>query len=236
MKRWRWALTLVALAGPAGAQQSALQPGEYLDGSGGYLIINPAKAGSLPFEIQTIGPNRHGCQADGVIGKDLQAVLKPDGAAPCILAFAPKSDRIEVTVKTVCSAYCGARASLDGMYFKPAPGCDRAGVRKSHAEFKRLYDKKAYREARAALEPVLTRCSNTLDDNEDGWMRNDLAITFLRLGDRAACRRALEPLAKDAAKSDASIREELLPADARRLIPIMQATRTNLKLCQAPGK
>lgn len=233
MKRSRWVLVLVALAGPAGAQQSALQPGEYLDGSGGYLIIKPVKAGSVPFEIETVGPNRHGCQADGVIGKNLQAVLKPDGVAPCILVFAPKPDRIEVTLKTVCSAYCGARASLDGMYLRPEPGCDRAGVRKARADFKRLFDKKAYREARTALESVHARCAKTLDDNEDGWMRNDLAITFLRLGDPASCRRALEPLAKDAAKTDASIREDLLPADADRLIPILRATRTNLKLCQA---
>jgi hypothetical protein len=47
-----------------------------------------------------------------------------------------------------------------------------------------------------------------------------------------ALRPAPEPLAKDAARTEAAIREDMLPSEAERYIPIARATRTNLKLCQ----
>lgn len=128
--------------------------------------------------------------------------------------------------------YCGARASFDGLYYKPDKGCERAAVRKTRADFKRLYDKKAYGDARAALEPLLSRCKKTLDLDADGWIRNDLAVALYHLGDPAACRNVLEPLAKDAAKTDAAIREEQLPSDADSAVRLARATRTNLKLCE----
>jgi hypothetical protein len=212
------------------AQTTSLQPGEYLDGKEGFLLIKPAKTGGLPFEIQTVGPNRHVCEVQGVIGKDGRAVLKQDGET-CRVVFAPKADGVEVTPNERCSGNCGVRASFDGMYYKPEAGCERAGVRKTRAEFKRLYDKKAYADARSVLEPVLTKCRKTLDSNTEDWIRNDLAIAFFRLGDSASCRKLLEPLAKDAAKPDAVLREDMLPSDAERYMPIARATRTNLKLC-----
>lgn len=36
----------------------------------------------------------------------------------------------------------------------PEAGCDRAGVREARAEFKRLYDKKVFGDARTTLEPL----------------------------------------------------------------------------------
>jgi hypothetical protein len=226
-----FALALAASA--AYAQKAGLEPGEYLDGSGGYLLIKPAKDGVLPFEIRTISPARHSCEVDGRIAKNGQALLKPGADLPnCTVHFERKGDGIEVSLKSVCPGYCGARASFDGMYLKPAQGCDRAGLRKTRAEFKRFYDRKAYSEARAALEPMLKRCEKTLDEDEDGWIRNDLAITYLRLGDPAECRNVLQPLAANAAKTEAQLREDLIPNDPDRTLRIARATRTNLKLCQ----
>lgn len=231
MKRLVAALsTLLALNTVALAQQPA--PGEYLDGREGFLVIKPAKGAGLPFQIQTVGPNRHTCDVEGVIGKDGRAVLKEDGET-CRVVFAVKPEGIEVTPGEKCMAHCGARASFDGMYYKPAAGCDRASMRKTRAEFKRLYDKKAYAEARSALEPMLGKCQKTLDANTEDWIRNDLAITFHRLGDSASCLKILDPIAKEAAKSDATIREDRPPSDADVYMPIIRATRTNLKLCQA---
>jgi len=80
------------------AQQGGLQPGEYLDGSGGTLVIKPAKGAGLPFELQTVGANRHSCSAQGSIGKNGLAVLKEDGET-CTIAFASKSDGVDVQVK-----------------------------------------------------------------------------------------------------------------------------------------
>ena len=230
-------LSFIAIAGAAFAQ-TALQPGEYLDGRGGYLTIKPGTGGNLPFTIHTVGANMHTCDVEGRIGKNGQAVVKADGEdATCTVIFTQKPDGIDVSSANACGGFCGARAHLEGMFLKPAAGCDRAGVRKARADFKRSYDKKAYAEARTTLEPVLTRCSKTLDSDEEGWVRNDLAITLLRLGDPAACRKTLDPLTEDAAKTDAKIKEELPPSDAERVVRIARATRTNLKLCQGqPAK
>ena len=228
----------VAVSAVAFAQQSALQPGEYLDGRGGYLQIKPGKGGNLAFTIHTVGMNMHICDVDGQIGKNGQAVVKPDGDnVTCTVYFTSKADGIDVSLKKECPGFCGARASFDGMFLKPAAGCDRAGVRKARADFKRLYDKKAFADARTTLQPVLDRCIKTLDSGEEGWIRNDLAITLHRLGDPAACRKTLEPLAEEAAKTDAKIQEDYPPADADAVVKIARATRTNLKLCQGqPAK
>jgi len=239
MKIWSCVLvSLVVVPVLALAQQGALQPGEYLDGRGGYLLIKPPSGGNLPFTIHTVGMNMHTCDVEGRIGKNGQAILKPDGETyTCTVSFTAKPDGVEVSLKTPCGGYCGARAQFDGMFLKPAAGCDRAGVRKARADFKRHYDKKAFAEARTTLEPVLDRCIKTLGSNDEGWIRNDLAITLHRLGDSAACRKTLEPLAEDAAMTDAKIREDYPPADADAVLRVARATRTNLKLCQGqPAK
>lgn len=90
---------------------------------------------------------------------------------------------------------------------------------------------------RAQLEPAFNNCAKTLDWLETGWIRNDLAITQYRLGDSAGCLRTLEPLAKDAAKSDAQIRDEMVaPTDVENWLPVVKAARTNLKLCAGAQK
>jgi hypothetical protein len=222
---------MLLLACGAAHAQKRLEPGEYLDSSGGYLVLKPGKGGTA-FKLHSVGGNRHTCDVEGTIGANNVAVLKPDPQTTCMLRFVPQGNSIEVELKDRCPAYCGARASLDGTYFKPEPGCDRAGVKKSRAEFKKLYDQKDYAKARAVLEPVVKRCQKTVDDRDDGWMRNDLAITLLRLGDPAECRKTLEPLAALAAKSDAAIREDMSPNEADVMMSMVRATRTNLKLCQ----
>ncbi len=64
-------------------------------------------------------------------------------------------------------------------------------------------------------------------------IRNDLAVTLYHLHDRAACLSVLEPLAEDASKTDAAIRENYPPTDADDYLPLIKAARTNLKLCKA---
>jgi hypothetical protein len=225
-------LTLVFAGLVAAAQQAALAPGEYLDGNGGFLLIKPGSGGNLAFQIESFGMNRHSCSVNGTIGRNNQAVLKPEPNETCLVSFIPKADGIEVALKEPCRGYCGARATFDGMYLRPKAGCDRAGVRKARAEFKRLYDKKAYGDARTTLDPVLNRCSKTLENTEEAWIRNDLALTQLRLGDAAACRKTLEPIAELGTKSEKQIREDMPPADADSMVRVARATQTNLKLCK----
>lgn len=79
---------------------------------------------------------------------------------------------------------------------------------------------------------MLARCQKTLDWLGAHWLRNDLALAQLRLGDAAACRATLQPLAADAARSDDAIRDSYPPSDAESYLGVLKAARTNLKLCR----
>jgi hypothetical protein len=105
-------------------------------------------------------------------------------------------------------------------------------VAASRKTFKRQYDAKDFAAAQATLAPVLGDCSKTLDWITTGRVRNDLAITQFRLGDRAGCLKTLEPLAEDAAKTDQGVKDSYPPADAEDILPVARAARTNLKLCK----
>ena len=226
------ALTLACSC--AYAQKAALQPGEYRDGNGGSLSMKPGKDGALAFTLNTFGTNRHSCDAQGTIARSGTAVIK-DGGTTCTLLFAMKGDAVDVSLKDVCNAFCGAGATLDGTFYKLEPGCEPKAVQASRNEFKKLYDKKAYAEARTLLEPLVKRCQKTIEERDDGWLRNDLALAQLRLGDTKGCRATLEPFAAYAAKSDEKNREDQGPNLADILGPVIRATRTNLKLCQEAG-
>jgi len=131
-----------------------------------------------------------------------------------------------------CSVVCGARASFAGEYLKVKPGCDSSSVGESRDEFKRLYQRKAFAKAEKVLGKVLTNCEKTTDWLDRGQIRNDLAITQFHLGRGKECLATLEPLAGDAAMTDEEIRSEWPPTDADNYLPIIKATRTNLKLCR----
>lgn len=185
----------------------------------------------MAFEIEAFGANGHTCSLNGDI-RDNQAKLDGEEGV-CIVKFDATTDGVDVEGNDPCRFYCGMRAHFDGMYFRPAPGC--AGNDRTHARdaFKASYAKKDYATARAKLEPVLSQCASLLSWLETASIRNDLAVTQYHLHDRAGCLSTLDPLAADAAKSDAAIRESFPPTDADDYLPLVKAARTNLRLCRA---
>ena len=223
----------LSLAHVGAAWPGAITPGEYLtEGGWGNLTITANKAGGLAFEINAIGANGHTCGLSGEIHGDKATLEEGEEGKPCIVTFTPSAQSIEVSDNdNACRYYCGARAGFTGTYLKPRPMCRPKDVEKSRTEFKKLYDKKAYAQARARLEPVLKECAPLLHWSELGWLRNDLAITQYKLRDYAGCRKTLEPLVEDARRTDEELRENYPPTDAETVIPFARATRTNLGLC-----
>jgi hypothetical protein len=114
---------------------------------------------------------------------------------------------------------------------EPKPICKPAAIQKTRSEFKKLYDQKAYAPARAKLEAVVSSCSDTIDWWESGWIRNDLAITMYKLGDYSGCRDVLQPLVEDADETDENVQAKYGPMVADEALRLVNATRTNLKLC-----
>jgi hypothetical protein len=214
-------------AGIAGAQVATPPPGDYIyEGGAGSLRVKS----NGHFDITTVGANAHLCSLDGTI---VRGKSKIDDTG-CVVNFTLKGGAVEVSSNGSddCRQSCGARASFEGTYLKPSPACTDKAVAASRKTFKRQYDAKDFAAAQATLAPVLGECSRTLDWITTGRVRNDLAITQFRLGDRAGCLKTLEPLAEDAAKTDQGVKDSYPPADAEDILPVARAARTNLKLCK----
>jgi len=227
-------LLVAALPSLACAQSVAPEPGEYLSERGwGQLVIRRERDARLVFALEARGSNFHSCSLEGEI-RNGQATLEGEEKKPCVVSFAPKGPNVDVKSNGACRLYCGARAAFEETYYRPAPNCGRAQMRRTRDEFKRLYDRKAYAEARAKLEPLLGGCAKTTDWLDDGWIRNDLAITLYRLGDLDGCRRVLQPLAEQAALPDQEVLGGYPPSDGEAFLPIVRAARANLKICGAP--
>ena len=125
-----------------------------------------------------------------------------------------------------------ARAGFESFYFRPPSACTPGTMARTRNTFQRLYDARKFADAKSRLAPLLTNCERWLDPLTKGRIRNDLAVTLHKLQDLVGCRALLEPLADDAALSDEELLEQYPRVDAESLMPILRATRTNLKLCR----
>lgn len=227
-------LLLVAMPLNVFSQQKTPPPGEYITEKGlGHLTIKSSKTGIAGFAIMTADANGRVCDLDGEIINWRAELESSKQGKPCIVTFKQRGNDIDVDSGTYneCREYCGAGAGFEGLYLKPDKGCDAPAIKKTRAAFKRLYDKKAYAEARAVLKPIVDGCAKTLDWFEDGWIRNDLAITEYKLGNTSACQQILKPLADEAAMKDEDLADNYPPANADSHIHLIKATRVNLKLC-----
>ena len=233
MRAWGIQIFVGALVFAAASRGHAADPvraGSYENPNGELAVTGTARA--LRFKIDAFGANGHTCSLDGDI-HDNRAELVSEEDGPCVVTFRPDAKGIEVQGNAACRAFCGMRARFDGMYFHPLPGCAGDERVRARDAFKASYARKDYAAARGRLEPVLTNCTAVLPWLETASIRNDLAVTLYHLHDRDACLSTLQPLAADAARSDAAIRENYPPTDADDYLPLIRAARTNLKLCQA---
>jgi hypothetical protein len=231
------ACALAATLACARSEAQTLAPGEYVSPGGtGVLTLRREADKRLLFELETVGGNGHTCSLDGEIRNGRTVVSTSDAPDPaaCIVRFVASGNGIDVTTNDAdsCRSFCGARASFVARYLRAAPGCDSLSRGATNAEFKRLYDSRAYREAQQQAGR-LERCTATMDRVERGRLLNDLAITQYHLGLFEACVRTLQPLADDAAMPNDTLQASMPPADYDHYLPIVESTRTNLRLCKS---
>ncbi len=232
------AASLVLLACTTLIAHAQVTPGEYVyPGGFGVLKIVASNGGALQFDIEVVGGNFHTCNLSGVIrNNEARMEESADDKQPCIVTFKPQKDGLAVDSKfgRACSTYCGMRADFTGVYQRPPSGCAPSQVRHSRNRFKAAYDKKQYAEARGLLAPVVEKCLGTLNQYGEGWVRNDMAITYYRTGEHAACRDVLKPWLELAQTPDSEIKDGYPPSDAEEMLRLAQATRANMKVCGAP--
>ena len=238
----RLGLALVCvLAAPLAQAQArpaaqTLAPGEYVSAGGwGVLTLRSEADKRLLFELETVGANGHTCSLDGEIRNGRTIVSDTPEPAACVVRFVANGNAIDVSTNDLasCRSFCGARAGFTGRYLRPLPGCDSLSRGATGAEFKRLYDGGAYREAQQQASRLLERCAGPMTRVERGRLLNDLAITQYQLGLHDACMRTLRPLAEDAAMDNETLQNSMPPADYDSYLPIVESTRTNLRLCKA---
>jgi hypothetical protein len=225
----RWFVLAAIAFSPTAFAGDAVHAGTY-ENPNGNLVVS-GSADSVKFKIDAFGANGHTCSLDGDIHDNRANLDGEEGM--CVVTFDASAKGIDVHGTDPCRFYCGMRARFDGMYFKPPAGCSSDERSRAHDAFKSSYAKKDYVTGRAKLAPVLSQCAALMSWLETASIRNDLAVTQYHLHDRAACLSTLDPLAADAAKSDAAIRENFPPTDADDYLPLVKAARTNLKLCNA---
>ena len=221
----------LALAGliafTAGGAQAQVASGTYFmeDGGGTMKITKGA------FEISTGGAPGV-CNIKGALKGSTGRATEED---VCVLSFRAKKDGYEVVIRTEegCRSYCGAHASLDGMYYRPAPGCDDSGRKAARAKFRVAYDAKDYAKAETIIAGQLSSCAKTLQPIEAAGVRNDLAITLHHLGRKGECLKVLEPLADEVAQKDEEIEGRYTAAQWQTYKSYVKATRANLALCKA---
>lgn len=209
------------------AQFNTPNSGEYVisEGAWGTLHVQAGKK----FQIETFGGNAHSCTLSGVISNGKSKI--EDSACEVTFKNDGKNVKVATNESSDCRMFCGMRAGFEGLYRKPEPLCMSGAIENSKRVFKKHYLAKNYPAAFDTLNPIATECKQFFNWIESAWVLNDLALTQFKLGNRAACVNTLQPLAKDAAMSDAQIKESYPPTDADNYLPVVHATRTNLKLC-----
>ncbi|MEO8384655.1 MAG: hypothetical protein ABI583_05400 [Betaproteobacteria bacterium] len=228
------ATALFSTSVAAQPSSATLKPGEYIsEHSQGQLVLKPAKGGALSFLIESVGANGHTCSLEGELRGGRATLEGIEAKVPCVVTMTNTPAGIEVkgSESGSCQFYCGVRATFEATYFQPAPACREKAVTTTRNTFKRHYDAKKFAEARAVLEPLLKDCTRSLYWLDEGRIRNDLAVTLHKLGDLAGCRDVLKPLSEDARAADTTLQESYPPTDLESVMPIVRATRTNLKLC-----
>ena len=227
------------LAGPLAHTRptaQALAPGEYVsEGGWGVLTLRTETDKRLLFELETVGANGHSCSLDGEIRNGRTTVSDTPEPAACVVRFVTAGTGIDVSTNDAasCRTFCGTRAGFTGRYLRPAPGCDSLSRGATGAEFKRLYENGAYRDAQQQASRLLERCAGTMTWTERARRLNDLAITQYHLGLLEACVRTLQPLADDAAASNQALMDRLPPTDYENYLPIVESTRNNLRWCKS---
>ncbi|WP_225980154.1 hypothetical protein [Paracidovorax avenae] len=174
------------------------------------------------------------CTLDGTIDGDQGIARQDGGRSSCVVGFGHSAQGIDVKAATLaeCRDFCGFNGSFAGRYVRVKEGCGRDEVDRTRATFQRLYDRRNFKAALAILSPVLENCSVTLDWEDEGAIRNDLAITQYRNGLHAQCLATLARYAGDAAKDDDAAADGWAPALAERYLDIVRAARTNIGLCR----
>lgn len=211
------------------ARAEAIPPGVYVaEGDRGSLTIEA----SGRFQLETLGTNGHTCEVEAIIRDGAEAVT----AEECRIRFERSLDRVSVHPDSAsdeaCRRHCGLRAWFQGEFFREVPSCRAEPVKRERARFTALYRARHYRQAAEVLSALLNRCGRFMHWLPDeAQVRNDLAITYHRMSDDAACIGVLSPLRRAFIEDENITGRSFAPSDEAVGQEIVRITRFNWKAC-----
>lgn len=220
-------LTIFAFISLEATAADSINPGTYTtEGGWGNLNVSRASPNSpLSFSIFTTGANAHMCQVEGEI-RNNQGIASKEN---CVIQFEVKRDRVTIKGGSGCLDECGSNTIIDGDYFPQDSLCgDENNIRE---EFKRQYQSGKYHQAQKLLTELLGKCEGFMDWRSQTEIRNDLAITYLHLGDKPACLKTLEPLKEWFIDDLSNTGRWFRPADEDWGNAMVKSTRFNWKKC-----
>ena len=222
----------LALSSLVAVADAGLAPGDYVmvDGGWGTLQVKP---GGQAFSIETVGANLHVCNVDGTIKG---GVGRPqDADADCRIGFKAQDRDIEVTGEgDGCRNYCGARAYFDGKYRLPPASCVAKNLQKRRNGFLADYKARRYETAYLQVDSLYRECKEFYNWVDIDVLRNDVALTQLRLGHPAGCLKTLQETRAWESPNEKHLEEEsgLPPSDFDMYLSVAKATWTNRWLCE----
>ncbi|HEX2940609.1 MAG TPA: hypothetical protein VHO91_06150 [Rhodopila sp.] len=237
----RFWFTLALLLSAVPGFGADLPSGEYVNNAdqSATLDITRTAAGKTHFEMVVVGFNTNICSMSGSIAGLLGLPMEgSNGPADqsCKLHFTRAGQGLSIDYEgDGCMAYCGLGVSLPTDWAAVPEACYHAPYQATRQAFLKAYKAGHYAEAKALLAPLLHTCQPTLDTLDADALANDLAITLHHLGDDAGCRAMLQPMAKDAARTEAAVASDYPSARWDAYRPILHNARTNLGLCESGG-
>jgi len=154
----------------------------------------------------------------------------------CWIDFKVDKGRIGVSSKTydACREFCGMRAWFEGDYLLPPAGCTGKEREARKKPFLTYYKSHDYANALDAVNGLYTQCKDFLNWIEIDAVRNDIAVTQLHLGQRAACQDILKDALGVRYPNKEALQENLPPTDFDSYLPVAKATWFNLRQCSGP--
>ena len=229
---------IAGLSFSLGTLAAEVVPGTYVrtENSGSLVIKNSSKGQS--FQIESTGSNCHVCSVSGTINGSVG--YAGDGTpakrdATCRISFKgdASSLNVEPAASEACPQYCGMRASFDGSYKALPAQCTRKSLQSRRNEYLKLYGKRQFPQASAAIESLLKECSDFMDWVETDKTRNDLALAQYHSGDSKACQATLSLTRASELPNEEALLGQLPPCDFDTYISAAKATWHNQALCKA---
>lgn len=225
----RPALVLALILAAASAARAQIAVGEYTTKGGEFTLqITPGA-----FEILGVGANGNTCTIDGTRKGETGRAI--DAGRTCIVKFAKHADGVEVKPQTrsTCARFCGAEATMAGLYLRIAPGCSDKERNRTQKAVDAATQAKDDARVESLLSQQLESCAKTLPWLEGVGARVDLAAAQMRQNRKADCLKTLASLVEDADASDEKLQEKYLPFDLYRYESALKDLRVTLKQCRA---